>query len=342
MAHRRIWREALVGIPSVTKEEWGELGLVSRWLVASRAAVLVMTLTSCAVAGLFALRDGGFRLLPWLVMTVGLVLGHAINNQFNDYTDFVRGVDKDNYFRSQYGPQTVAHGLLTPRQLLRYFGVTTALVVAMAVVLFVLDDWDPVIFLLLGIGMAFVLLYTWPLKYIGAGELSVLLVWGPLMIGGGYYALTRHWSWQVIWGSAPYVLGPTIVILGKHIDKIRLDAEKGIRTLPVLIGEAAARRLVQVLLVVPFAVVAVLVATRYFTPALALCLLALPALVRTFATFGSPRPETRPEGFPEGKGGWPLYFAPTAFVYTRSFGLWFLVGMAGECALRVIFPSFWR
>jgi 1,4-dihydroxy-2-naphthoate octaprenyltransferase len=33
----------------------------------------------------------------------------------------------------------------------------------------------------------FVLFYTWPLKYIGLGEIAVLIVWGPLMIGGGYF-----------------------------------------------------------------------------------------------------------------------------------------------------------
>ena len=63
------------------------------------------------------------------------------------------------------------------------------------------------------------------------------------MIGGGYYVLTRHWSWQVVWGSAPYVLGVTTVILGKHIDKVSMDRQKRIMTLPVLIGEAAARYL---------------------------------------------------------------------------------------------------
>ncbi len=342
MVNVKLWREALTGIPSVNKEEWSSLDIVSKWLVSSRAAVLVMTFTSCAVAGLFALRDGTLRVLPWIVMTIGLVLGHATNNQFNDYTDFVRGVDKDIYFRSLYGPQPVAHGLMSPRQLLRYFGATMAVVIVMAVILFGLDAWDPVILLLLAIGVAFVLLYTWPLKYIGAGEIAVLLVWGPLMIGGGYYALTRHWSWQVIWGSAPYVLGVTTVILGKHIDKIRVDAEKRIRTLPVLIGEKAARIVVLVFLVAPLAVVAALVATRYFTPAMAIGFLSLPSLVRTFAVFLKPKPVERPDGFPEGKGGWPLYFAPTAFVYTRTFGLWFLLGLAAETALRIIVPGFWR
>ena len=118
-----MWRKALRVIPSVSKETWGTLDLVSRWLISSRAAVLVMTFTSARSRACSPLRDGGFRILPWLFMTLGLMLGHASNNLFNDYTDFVRGVDKDNYFRTMYGPQPVAHGLMTTRQLLGFFGV---------------------------------------------------------------------------------------------------------------------------------------------------------------------------------------------------------------------------
>jgi len=337
-----LWKKALQVIPSVTKEEWNGLDLVSRWLISSRAAVLVMTLMSSALAGLFALRGGGVRVIPWIVMTLGLIFGHAANNLFNDYTDFVRGVDKDNYFRTMYGPQPVAHGLMTTRGLLTFFIATCGLVVAMALLLFALDGWDPTILVLLGIGMAFVLLYTWPLKYIGLGEVAVLFVWGPLMVGGGYYALTRHWDWNVILGGAPYALGVTTVLFGKHIDKIELDRKKGIRTLPVVIGEKASRYTVISLLVAPYVLVAVLIAERYFTPALVLVLLALPSLFKAVPVFRRPKPETRPEGFPDGQGGWPLFFAPTAFLYTRSFGMWFMLGLVGEVLLRIFVPAFWR
>jgi 1,4-dihydroxy-2-naphthoate polyprenyltransferase len=337
-----MWKKALRVIPSVSRETWDTLDLVSKWLISSRAAVLVMTLTSAAIAGLFAARVGSFRILPWLVMTLGLALGHASNNLFNDYTDYVRGVDKDNYFRTMYGPQTVAHGLLSTRQILGFFGVTFALVTACVVGVFALDAWDPVILLLFAIGAAFVLLYTWPLKYLGLGEISVFLVWGPLMVGGGFYVLTRTWSWQVVWGSAPYVLGVTTVILGKHIDKVSMDREKGIRTLPVLVGEAAARGTILAFYFASYLIIAYLVAVKYFTPAFALVLLALPALIRELPSFLRRKPPTRPGGFPEGEGGWPLYFAPKAFVYTRAFGTWFLASLAAEVALRLAVPGFWR
>ncbi len=337
-----MWKKAMPVIPSVSREKWDRLDLVSRWLISARSAVLVMTFTSSALAGLFALRAGVFRPLPWLIMTLGLMLGHATNNLVNDYTDFVRGVDKDNYFRTMYGPQPVAHGLMTLRQLLAFCIVTGTLVVACALALFALDGGDWMVLILLGAGMFFVLLYTWPLKYIGMGELSVLFVWGPLMIAGGYYALVRRWDWNVIWASAPYALSVTTVIFGKHIDKVEMDRAKRIRTLPVLFGERAARHSILGMFILSYLLVAALIVLKYFTPAMALVLLGLPSLVKTFPSFLSPRPRSRPEGFPDGQGGWPLYFAPLAFGYTRSFGLWFLVGLCAEVALRMLAPGFWR
>jgi 1,4-dihydroxy-2-naphthoate octaprenyltransferase len=337
-----MWRKALKVIPAVSKEEWASLDLISRWLIASRAAVLVMTLISAVLAGLFALRDAAFRILPWLIMTIGLVLAHACNNLFNDLTDFLRGVDEDNYFRTMYGPQPLAHGLMSKRQLITYAVVTGALAAATGVLLFAINNWDPMILLLMGLGAVFVLFYTWPLKYIALGELSVLIVWGPLMIGGGYYVITRHWDWNVVWASAPYVLGVTTVIFGKHIDKIAVDRQKKIHTLPVLIGEKASRYAIIAMIVLSYLVVAALIATRYFTPVMAVVLLAIPSLKKVFPAFLKPKPESRPEGFPDGQGGWPLYFAPQAFVNNRAFGMWFILGLLIDVLLRIFLPAFWR
>jgi len=83
-------------------------------LISTRAAVLLMTLLSAVLAGLFVWHDGyKVNLLAWFILALGLVLAHASNNIFNDYTDYTRGVDKDNYYRTMYGPQPVADGLMT-------------------------------------------------------------------------------------------------------------------------------------------------------------------------------------------------------------------------------------
>ena len=106
-----MWKKALNVIPEVSKEEWDGLDVISRWLISTRAAVLIMTFISAALAGLFAWRDGSFSFIPWIALVFGLIMAHASNNIFNDYTDFVRGVDKDNYYRTMYGAQPIASGL---------------------------------------------------------------------------------------------------------------------------------------------------------------------------------------------------------------------------------------
>src|SRR4030067_3209968 len=164
-----MWRKALQVIPDVSKKEWDQLDLISKWLISTRAAVLIMTFISAALAGLFAWRAGSFAFFPWFALTFGLIMAHAANNIFNDFTDYVRGVDKDNYFRTIYGAQPVASGLMTKRQHLTYFAVTGLLALAFGLYLIFINASDPVIWILLGLGAFFVLFYTWPLKYIALG-----------------------------------------------------------------------------------------------------------------------------------------------------------------------------
>ena len=337
-----MWKKALNVIPEVSKEEWDQLDVISKWLISTRAAVLVMTLISAALAGLFAWRDGSFVLVPWLALTLGLILAHASNNIFNDYTDFVRGVDKDNYFRTIYGAQPVASGLMTKRQHLAYFAVTGVLALAFGLYLVFINAGDPVIWILLGLGAFFVLFYTWPLKYIALGELAVLIVWGPLMIGGGYYVLAHHWNWNVVIASLPYVLGVTTVIFGKHIDKYLIDKEKKIHTLPVVIGEKAARYSVLAMMILPYFFTAYLIAIKFFTPIMAIVLFAIPTLRTIYPAILKPKPAERPADFPDGQGGWPLYFAPMAFWNNRKFGSLFMLGLLVDVLLRIFLPAFWR
>jgi 1,4-dihydroxy-2-naphthoate octaprenyltransferase len=329
-------------IPNVSKEEWDRLDVVSKWLISTRAAVLVMTFISAALAGLFAWRDHSFSFLAWFALTLGLILAHATNNIFNDFTDFVRGVDKDNYFRTIYGAQPIASGLMTKRQHLTYFVVTGFFALIAGLYLIFINANDPVIWVLLGSGAFFVLFYTWPLKYIAMGEIAVLIVWGPLMIGGGYYVLAHHWNWNVVIASIPYVLGVTTVIFGKHIDKYLIDKEKKIYTLPVVIGEKASRYIVATMMILPYLFTAYLIAIKFFTPVMVIVLFAIPALKRVLPAFGQPKPAERPADFPDGQGGWPLYFAPMAFLNNRSFGMYFMLGLLLDTLLRIFLPAFWH
>ena len=325
-----MWRRALQVIPRISRDEWNQLDVISKWLISSRAAVLIMTFLSAAIAGILALRDGRFDFLKWLFVALGLILAHATNNLLNDYTDYVKGVDKDNYYRAQYGPQPLVHGLMTKAELLRYAAVTGLIAATFGAAL--VFQRGGLTLLFMGLGAVFVLFYTWPLKYIALGEIAVLVVWGPLMIGGGYYVITGAWSWHVLVASLPYALGVTGVIFGKHIDKCEVDKGLGIRTLPVLLGEKASRLVVVAMLAAQYLSVVYLVLVGFFTPVLLGVLCALSAFRRIWPMFRQPRPAEKPAGFPD---VWPNYFVAGAFYHNRTFGLWFLLGLIVDTVLRV-------
>jgi 1,4-dihydroxy-2-naphthoate polyprenyltransferase len=319
-----MWARAVTVIPRVSKDEWNGLDVISRWLIATRSAVLVMTLNSALIAGLLAARDGRFNLLLWLMVTVGLLFAHATNNLVNDLTDHWKGVDKDNYFRAQYGPQPLEHGLMTKGQVLLYTAVTGLIALAAGAVIISMRGEGTVF--LLAAGAFFVLFYTWPLKYIGMGEVAVIVVWGPLMVGGGYYSITGEISWSVVVASLPVALAATTVLFGKHIDKLDADAAKGIRTMPVLLGEAKARRATIAMFTLEYLLVVALVLSGYFSWLLLTVFAAAPWYVRALRVYRQPRPAGAPPEYPPNV--WPLWFSAFAFQHTRRFGGLFLLGLA--------------
>ena len=327
-----MWLRALQIIPRITPEEWRRLDLVSRWLIASRGAVLVITFISAGIAGLLAVRDGGFDLGIWALVTAGLLLAHATNNLLNDFTDHAKGVDRDNYFRAQYGPHPLEHGLMSRRELLSYAAATG--IGALAIGAFLAATRGPLTLPLLLAGAFFVLFYTYPLKYIGLGEIAVLIVWGPLMIAGAYYVITGRVDGNVALAGLPYALGATTVIFGKHIDKVADDRAKGIRTLPVILGERAARAAVIGMLLLQYALVVYLVIVGFFTPVMLVVLFAAPKLRDALAIYLAPKPATRPEAYPADT--WPLYYVAYAFGHNRRYGVLFLIALVTDVIIRAL------
>ena len=273
MPNVAMWAKAVHVIPRVSKEEWDALDLVSRWLIATRSAVLVMTFISAAIAGLLAAARRAFDLAPLAVVTVGLLFAHATNNLVNDLTDHLKGVDKDNYFRTQYGPQPLEHGLMTRGQLLVYIAVTGLIALAAgararrACAARRRSRCS-------ASARFFVLFYTWPLKYIGLGELG-----GDPGVGSadGRRRLLRDHRRRGRDRSSSRACrtrsAATTVLFGKHIDKLDADRGEG-HPHPAGAPRASARSRYAVLGMLaaqPLLLVA-LVATGYFTPAVLIAL----------------------------------------------------------------------
>jgi 1,4-dihydroxy-2-naphthoate octaprenyltransferase len=327
--HRISIAQALTAMPRVSTGQWQASSWIARWLISARASVLVMTFSSAAIGGLLALGTDSFDAPAWIACVGGLLLAHAANNQLNDLTDSVQGIDAGNYFRTRYGAHVLEDQLLTRRGLWRYIAATAG--AALAIGIWLVDRVGPALITPLILGAVFLVFYTWPLKHWGLGEPSVLIVWGPLMVGGTYLAATGVWSWTAALVGTVFALGPTTVIFGKHIDKIAFDTEKGVRTFPVRIGATAARRWVQAMNVLQYVATFGCVAAGVLPWPVLLVALALPKARQMHRIYRREAPEVCPPDYP--KSAWPLWYVACAFDHTRWFGLLFLVGLCAGLAL---------
>ena len=311
------WGEILTRIPRLEAGDWQAMGLLKRWLVATRSAVFIMTLVSAGLGIAFAAESGPVNWLNSLLAVLGLTLAHATNNLLNDWVDYRKGVDKDNYFRTQYGPQPLESRLFSESTMLGY--VLASGLSAFACGVWLVLRTDLLTLYLMLAGMFFVLFYTWPLKYIGLGEPAVWLVWGPLMVAGSCYVAGGVVSEAVLWFSVIYGLGPTTVLLGKHTDKLAEDHAKQIHTLPVILGERASRWLTVFCWKLQYAGITLGVALGILGWPFLLVWLAAPKLLAAIRVFRHPRPQQPPADLPSGV--WPLYLVAFAFDHNRAFSL---------------------
>ena len=314
---------------------------IAKWLVITRAAVFSMTATSGLIGGLLAVgaaRLTGEVTVDWLLLilaVVGLVVAHAANNMINDYFDLTGGVDTDEYVRALYAPHPVLSGWVTKRQL--GIAILLANAVDLSIMLYLASVRGPLVIAFALAGLFVSVFYVAPpirLKHIGLGEPGVFVVWGPLMVVGTFFVATGEipaWTWLA---SLPYAILVTTVLFGKHIDKIEADSVKGIRTLPVILGESLARRVAQGLMIAYYPIIVGAAAVGFIGPWVFLSLLGIPRLIESLRTFSVPKPEVPPKSYV----GWPLWFVGAAFVHTRRAGALLIVGLLLNALLPIRLP----
>jgi 1,4-dihydroxy-2-naphthoate octaprenyltransferase len=102
------------------------------------------------------------------------------------------------------------------------------------------------------------------------------------------------------------------------------DTSQQQRTLPVLLGERAARTLNQAALGAMYLVTAVAVLAGALSPFTLVVVLALPRALRAVRVMARPAPSEPPAGYV----GWPLWYHRVCLVHNRLFGWLFIVGLA--------------
>jgi|SRR5882672_499752 len=327
-----LWVGAFAGFYRPGAEEVRHLDAASKFLYSARSVILVISAQAAIIAGLLALGARRFGALDFVLVFAGYVSAHMISNLSNDYFGYKRGHDTPDSPRMRYTVHPLASGVLEPRTLLT--GLAAVSMIGLSIMAFFIVErgWTAVAFAAAGVALLF--LYDAapvPLKSIGLGEPAVFLVWGPLMIGGGYAMIAGQVSPVAFYASVPYGLGVMSILVGKHIDQMDFDRGKSIRTLPVLLGERAARALNVATVALIYAATAALIVLGLLTPFAALIVVALPRAWRAIILMSEPRPASAPAGYV----GWPLWYHRACLTHNRLFGWLYILGLA----LGAIWPG---
>jgi 1,4-dihydroxy-2-naphthoate octaprenyltransferase len=220
------------------------MSLYQDWFLASRPWSFTMTAISVSVGAALGAMAGDFSWSFYLVTLVGMVILHAATNLMNDYYDVLSGVDYQETSTAQYRPHPLLEGKLKPEQV-RVGAVMLYALSAMAgMYLAAVRGWALLWIGLIGIFAS--ISYTAPpfrYKYKALGELSVFIMWGPLMVEGAYF---------VFWVSLPFGVLVALVLLINNTRDIGHDKQKGIITIPILIGQRYGFRLYLVLVIVAY------------------------------------------------------------------------------------------
>lgn len=320
-----LWWGAFTGFYRPGSADISSLDPVSLFLYAARSVILVISAQAAIIAGLLAAGARRFEWGSFVGVLVGFVVAHMISNLSNDYFGFTHGYDTPDSPRMRYTVHPISSGLLDRSTLLT--GLALLAVIGLGITGYFIHErgWLAAVFAVAGVSL--LLLYDAgpaPLKTIGLGEFAVLIVWGPLMIGGGYAMITGGISVDVMLASLPYGLGVMTILVGKHIDQMDFDSGRNIQTLPVLIGEAAARSLNIAAICAIYAIVAILIASGRLTPFAAVVLLAAPRAVLAIQRMSRPRPAAAPDGYV----GWPLWYHRVCLEHNRLFGWAYIGGLA--------------
>jgi len=243
----------------------------------TRPFSLTASIVPVAAAGALA---AGHAALSWPLLLASLlaaVLLQIGTNVVNEVYDVRRGIDSITSPRASLALVTgrvserSAFGLAAVAFLLAA-GVGVGLVAVRGVPLVVLG----VAGLLGGWG------YTAPplqYKYRAMGLPMVFLLMGPLMVVGGYYAVTGQWSLDAGLLSLPIGLLVTAILHGNEWRDIGEDGRAGISTLSIRAGRRIAHRVYVVLIVGAYIALALTVAVAVLPPLSLLAVLSLPLLV---------------------------------------------------------------
>ena len=236
-------------------------GSVKNYIELTRAYALGVTFGSCLIIWAFAHYSQNYSITNFILVIVGLSCVHMGANLYDDYIDIKlklkEGLSLENITFDGFVPKArlIRNGTFSLQQaesVMRTLFIN-ALVIGLYFVYF--SGWQILLFMLAG-GIL-TLFYPISPKY-GLSEIFIGLIYGPLMIMGGYFALTKSYDLNLLLLSFAVFFSTLVLLHADNIMDWEFDLKNGKKTICILSGSKKAA--INVLKLIIFASYAVVVA----------------------------------------------------------------------------------
>ena len=215
------------------------------WLETARPKTLPLALASIITGSALAGFVGEFNWAITLLSILTALLLQVVSNFANDYGDHLKGSDT----AERIGPlRGIQHGIITAKQLKNglILAIIASLCSGLTLILVATKSWQDLIsFAVLGIVAVLAsITYTIgrkPYGYIGLGDISVLIFFGWLGVGGTYYLQTNSIDFPVLLVATACGLLATADLNINNLRDIEQDRKAGKNTLAVRLGDKPAK-----------------------------------------------------------------------------------------------------
>lgn len=253
---------------------------IKNFVELTRGYSLLVTFASCFVVYSFAHYLPVFSYLKLAFLIIALCCVHMCANLYDDYRDVKNELKKGknlneitfNGFRPK--ARLILNGTYSIKQVRLIIGVLSIFATVVGLAFTAISGWPVLLYMIAGATLT--LLYPYSSKYCCA-EIIVGLVFGPLMIMGGYYALAQSFEPNLFLLSFA-VMFATLVLLHVHsIMDWEFDIKNGKKTLAIISGSKQnAIKVLTVMVSLPYLIVLVGVLLNMFNPKMLYVFLTLP------------------------------------------------------------------
>lgn len=295
---------------------------MNAWLQAFRLRTLPLSLSCLGMAGFLAAGANKFDLLIFFLCCLTTIFLQVLSNLANDYGDSIHGADHAGRKGPMRAVQSGAISLSHMRVAVIVFAMLSFMSGSMLLLVSFGSNWQAIVFFL-GLGVLSILAaigYTVgkkPYGYMGLGDISVFVFFGPVGVMGSLYLFTHHITALELLPAMSCGFFSIAVLNINNIRDIESDRLAGKFSIPVRVGKEKASLYHWLLLSGGMISAISFSLLNYHSPWQFLYLLALPLLIKNGLAI-SKKPSTELDPFLK-------QMALSTLFFVLLFGIGFIV-----------------